>query len=560
VTFWEHFLRLLPFRPTQALAALYWHLTRRRVRARNRLRVASADLPFAYSIWIANNEKSAEIAAGAGGAVKDLGVQPRFSILLHATGAYTNDQLDRSSRSVERQIYPWLECVDAKIGGLNAAIQRSNGDFIVPLRVGDALSEAALFRFAQALQLGKVAVLYGDQDELDDHGRRSRPWFKPRWNEEMFLAKDYLTSAVAIETSLARKVLTELPVDGSNSLDAIVLAATSEPGSAIVHLPHIVCHVHLRDQEDTGRMAAVSRHIEALGGVCVPGPFGTVKVEWPLPDALPLVSIIIPTKDKLDLLRPCVQSVLERTDYDNFELVIVDNGSVEKPTLDYLAEVVENPKVRVVAYPGPYNFSAINNFAARQAVGSFLCLLNNDTEVVSSAWLTEMMRYAVRADIGAVGAKLLYEDGSIQHAGVVVGIGGAAGHAHRFLPADQPGYFCQAHVAQFVSAVTAACLVIEKKKFDAVGGLDEEDLAIAFNDVDLCLKIEAAGWRNVYVPHAVLLHHESKSRGNDFSPRNIERYLAELKALQGRWGTKTYDDPLHNPNLDRYSETFVIRL
>jgi GT2 family glycosyltransferase len=214
----------------------------------------------------------------------------------------------------------------------------------------------------------------------------------------------------------------------------------------------------------------------------------------------------------------------------------------------------------VLSYKAPYNFSAINNFAARQATGSFLCLLNNDTEVVEPDWLTEMMRYAVQPNIGAVGAKLLYEDGTIQHAGVVVGVGGAAGHAHRFARADQPGYFRQPHVSQYVSAVTAACLVVAKEKYDAVRGLDEDHLPVAFNDVDLCLKLQRAGWRNVYVPHAVLLHHESKSRGSDFAPERVERYRAELRTLQERWGTKTYQDPLHNPNLDRGSETYVIRI
>jgi GT2 family glycosyltransferase len=159
-----------------------------------------------------------------------------------------------------------------------------------------------------------------------------------------------------------------------------------------------------------------------------------------------------------------------------------------------------------------------------------------------------------------VGAKLLYEDGTIQHAGVVIGIGGAAGHAHRFQPADQPGYFRQPHVAQFMSAVTAACLVVSKSKFEAVGGLDEVELPIAFNDVDFCLKLEAAGWSNVYVPHAVLVHHESKSRGSDMLPPNFDRYRRELHVLQNRWSTKAYSDPLHNPNLERESETFVVRL
>jgi len=250
--------------------------------------------------------------------------------------------------------------------------------------------------------------------------------------------------------------------------------------------------------------------------------------------------------------------VLNRTDYGNLEILILDNGSVEESTRTYLEELDRHPQIRVLAFPGPFNFSAINNFAALQARGSFLCLLNNDTEVIEPTWLSELMRYAARKEVGAAGAKLLYEDGSIQHAGIVIGIGEAAGHAHRLLPAGEPGYFRMPHVPQFVSAVTAACLVIEKTKFDAVRGFDEQ-MPVAFNDVDFCLKVQAAGWQNVYVPQAVLLHHESKSRGKDDEPENVQRFQRELGILQRRWGTKIYVDPVHNPNLDRHSETFVIR-
>ena len=190
------------------------------------------------------------------------------------------------------------------------------------------------------------------------------------------------------------------------------------------------------------------------------------------------MSIIIPTRDRVELLRPCVESVLRLTTYEPFEIIVVDNGSTDGATLAYLKGLELRPSVRVLSYDRPYNYSAINNFAARSAAGDFLCLLNNDTEVLEPDWLTEMMRYAVREDVGAVGAKLLYDDGTIQHAGVVVGLGEGAGHAHRFQPADDPGYFRQAHVAQFVSAVTAACLVTEKRKFDAVGGLDAENCAL----------------------------------------------------------------------------------
>jgi GT2 family glycosyltransferase len=272
------------------------------------------------------------------------------------------------------------------------------------------------------------------------------------------------------------------------------------------------------------------------------------------------VTIVVPTRDKVDLLRACLDSVIERTAYEPYEIIIVDNGSCEAATFEYFEEVASRADVRVISSAAEYNFSALNNLAARSARGSFLLLLNNDTEVISPEWLTEMMRYACREDVGAVGAKLLYDDGSIQHAGVIVGMGEAAGHAHRHLAYDQPGYFWQAHVAHYVSAVTAACLLVRLDKFEAVGGLDEEGLAIAYNDVDLCLKLQRAGWRNVYTPHATLYHHESKSRGNDLSPQHRDRYMRELKVFQDRWGTRTYADPLHNPNLDRYVEQFTVNL
>ena len=557
MTFWEHFLRLLPKRPFPALAALYWYITRRRVRARNRLRAASSDLPFTYLVWIDAEAKAAKLR-DFGAEMDRWSRRPSFSILLHGSSGNSPEQLDRSIRSIESQIYPECDHVGPSISNsLSAEIAAANGEFIVPLRIGDTLADTALFRFAEALQSGKPRILYGDEDQLDPNGRRSRPWFKPRWNEEMFLAQDYLSSAVAIETALARKVTKDTLV----GIDELLLAATSLASDAVIHVPYILCHVGTQPKQgQDGRILAVARHVGALGATASQGPFGTSKVEWPLPRDVPLVSIIVPTKDKLALLRPCVEGVLKQTDYKNFELLIVDNASIEKSTADYLDEVAQDRRVRVLPYPYRYNFSAINNFAVREARGSFVCLLNNDTEVVETRWLTELMRYAVKPQIGAVGAKLLYDDRTIQHAGVVVGIGEAAGHAHRHLPADEPGYFRMPHVAQFVTAVTAACLVVKKTKFEAVGGLDEEGLAVAFNDVDLCLKLQAAGWRNVYVPHAVLLHHESKSRGDDLSPLNIERYQGELNTLQERWGTKTYDDPLHNPNLDRYSETFVFRL
>jgi GT2 family glycosyltransferase len=563
VTFWEQFLRLLPWRPWQALAALYWQMTRRKVRARNRLREAVQTLPFAYDLWISTVERNSELASNIPMIMDSWAWRPTFSIMLHSTSDYTKDQVDRSVKSVRQQLYPCWTLVDHAADLLNTAIASADADYIVPLRIGDALSEVALFRFAESLQNDQSAVLlYGDQDQLDETGRRTRPWFKPRWNEEMFLAQDFLSSAVAIEKIRAEQVIEADGDPAQINLSKLLLAITATADGSIVHIPHILCHIDASTvpAPQPERLGAVAKHIRPLGAECVGGPFGTVKVNWPLPAQLPLVSVIVPTRDRVELLAACLDGLLQKTNYRPFEVLVVDNGSSEPRTLHYLAQIAEHPDVRVLRHDRAYNFSAINNLAAREARGSFLCLLNNDTEVVEPDWLNELMRYAVRPEVGAVGAKLLYDDGSIQHAGVVVGLGDAAGHAHRFTPAEEPGYFRQPHVAQFVTAVTAACLVVDRAKFDAVGGLDEEGLAIAFNDVDLCLKLQTAGLRNVYVPHAVLLHHESKSRGSDLSPKHLDRYLRELRVLQERWGPATYEDPLHNPNLDRYSETYLLRL
>lgn len=554
VTFWEHFLRVVCRRPLPALAALYWHVTRRRVRARNRLRVASIDLPCMYTIWIDENERTDELADSLPAVMAAWPRRPRFTVVVHSTGGAARSAIDYSISSVRQQIYPALEVSEAS-DGLTHAISRASADFVILLRAGDALSRTALFRYAEAIQGNADAtVLYGDQDHLDRTGRRVRPWFKPQWNDELFLSLDYISAAAAIQRGLAKEVAQS---DNASDLTSLLLQVTAAAKS-IIHVPHITVHV-AQETEDPTRVEAISKHLAAKGASCVPGPHGTVKVQWPLPDQLPPVSLIIPTRDKVDVLKPCVESLLQ-TDYPNLEIIIVDNDSVEKRTADFFGEISQHRNIRVIADRRPFNYSAINNFAAAHAAGTYLCLLNNDTEVVQADWLTQLMRYAVRPNIGAVGPMLLYDDGTIQHAGVVIGIGEAAGHAHRYLPADQPGYFRAPHAAQFVSAVTGACLVVEKAKFEQVGGLDEQNLAVAFNDVDLCLKLEVAGYRNVYVPHAVLIHHESKSRGNDFAPGQVERYRRELKVLQERWGTRTYNDPLHNPNLDRSSETYAFRL
>lgn len=574
MNFWQIFFRVFWWRPLPALGALWWQLTRRKVRARNRLRAAGAPLPFAYKFWMRNIEQPQQRIERASTAPQAWSFRPTFTVIIDFDGGDAGE-LETTLRSIEDQVYRAEQlivvsrshdlttdrsAIGVTVPSPRAALIASEGDYLIPVAGGDQLSSWALFHFAEALQTEpEAAMLYGDEDELDDQGARRRPWFKPAWNEELFLARDYVSRSCAIKAGRARGA--EIQTDAKTwSFDLILHVIASDAGP-VVHVPNVVAHVRSVDaqSDQQARAAAVERFARTRGGSASPGPFGSVKVSWPLPEPRPLVSMIVPTRDKLELLRPCVESILERTTYEPFELLIVDNGSVEPEARRYLDGVIVDRRVRVLPYPHAYNYSAINNYAARQARGSFLCLLNNDTEVVGGDWLTEMMRYAVRPDVGAVGAKLLYADGSIQHAGVVVGIGDAAGHAHRNLADGDPGYFCHAHLTQFVSAVTGACLLVDKRKFLAVGGLDEEKLPIAYNDVDFCLKLERAGWRNVYVPHAVLIHHESKSRAKDHAPSRIDSYRRELEAFQERWGAKDYRDPLLNPNLDRSSETFLIR-
>lgn len=583
------FGRTLIWRPDRALGALYWYLTGRKVRARNRLRLAAAQSPHAYATWIETVERLPQINANAASIIASWTFHPRFTILVFADPAAPAGAWEASLQSVRDQLYDGWELIlalpektpvpetlnagavitaivasDAS-DAFNTATEKAAGDYLIVLRPGDRLSPLALLRFGEALQhRERPHVLYGDEDRIDRKGRRAQPWFKPGWNEEMFLAQDYVSTACAIRMDAAR---TALPISKDRASIApyvALLRIIADGNSAIGHVPHIVCHRRSNacpQQHQTARMEALSRHLEPKHAEVVAGPYDSACIKWPLPSKLPSVSIIVPTRDKVKLLCKCVEGVLHGTDYPDLELIIVDNGSIEPQTRDYLTLIAAgDPRVRVLPYEAPYNYSAINNFAAAHARGEYLCLLNNDTEVLAGDWLQEMMRQAVRPHIGAVGAKLLYADGSIQHAGVIVGLGEAAGHAHRFLKEGQLGYFGQAHIPQYVSAVTGACLLVQKQKFEAVGGLDADQLAVAFNDVDLCLKLESAGWRNVYTPNATLIHHESKSRGRDISPQHIDRYLKELHILQERWSTKAYADPLHNPNLSKATESFLIQL
>lgn len=577
-------------RPIEAFGALYWHLTGRKVRARNRLRLCLAQGPQAYSDWIDTIEQQQRVVAQAAATMATWRARPHFSIVYHLTADQNASQIDTLIATMHSQVYSHWEVVivrapdamaidiDDKAGFRVADMQadrpsealrigawQAEGQYLLPLPKGASLPPTALFRYAELLEIHPAAILlYGDNDWIGADGERVRPWLKPQWNEDLALAQDYLSQAFVIERETARHAMRHNMTGGAEVPYALTLAVASSRPDDIVHVPHIQSHLMDTDvaanQEDRRRL--VQAHLDATvdGAVASIGPYGTIRVDWPLPEPHPLVSIIIPTRDKVSLLRACIDSLLAQTSYAAFEILVVDNGSRQPSALAYLRRIGDHSRVHVLRDDRSYNFSQLNNMAVHHARGDYLCLLNNDTEIIDGDWLTAMMRQAARPAVGAVGARLLYGDRSIQHAGVVIGLGDAAGHAHRFSASDNVGYFGRTHVAHRLSAVTAACLVVSKAKFLAVGGLDEVDLRIAFNDVDLCLKLQAAGWQNIYTPDATLLHHESKSRGKDSSPAHIDRYRQELRTLQKRWNTRGYLDPLHHVSLDRSVEPYLLRL
>lgn len=563
-----------------------WRILGKRMRARGRLETAIARLPFAMgrtiarcgrmdlAQWASRPEAARNLAfcvhlhlsdkadrSWGKDAIKALARQSHAPIRIFVTG----DQAAAASLSRYDRVVVLDNPCASRIEGLAAALteaQAEGAHWLVPCAVGCTLIPHALIAYgAQALARTKghqAAVMYGDTRE---HGTgplgaaRRLYWLKPQWDQRMFLSQDYVTDGCALAVGPALQALTADSSGAPSTLYELVLQL-SEHG-VIEHCPRVVAQTAPETwcKPDGGRRQAIQSTLDHRGLV-EPGPYGTSAVRWSLPAALPKVTVIVATRDRLELLRTCVEGVLGATHYDALDLIIADNDSVEPETLSYMEEMAADPRVHVVRWPHPFNYSAINNFAARHATGEYLCLLNNDIEVIEPQWLTEMMREAIQPGVGAVGARLLYPDRSIQHAGVAIGIGNAAGHAHRGLCEGEPGYFAQALIARGASAVTGACLVVAKAHFDEVGGLDEESLAVAYNDVDLCLKLRERGLTNIYTPLATLIHHESKSRGLDFAPEHLERYMRELKVFQDRWHTTRAVDPWHHPLLARGSEVY----
>lgn len=454
----------------------------------------------------------------------------------------------------------------------NSALGIADGEYLALLDHDDELRPHALYLVAQRfVDNPDLGLVYSDEDKLDEQGRRYDPYFKPDWNPELFHSQNYLSHLSVYRTSLVREAGGfRLGFEGSQDYDLALRVSERLRPEQIGHIPHVLYHwrsvagstARANDEKNYTHDAsqrALQEHFARTGQAASVEltDKGYFRSRYALPDPLPLVSLIVPTRDKVELLQMCVDGLLGRTDYPALEILIVDNQSSEPATLAYFDQLKNEPRVRILPYDRPFNFSAINNFAAAQARGDVIGLINNDIEVIERGWLRELVAYAVRDDVGAVGAKLYYPDDRIQHAGVVVGFGGVAGHSYQRMPRDFPGQMNRANLVQDLSSVTAACLLLRRAVYEKVGGLDE-GLCVAFNDIDFCLRILQLGLRIVWTPHAELYHHESASRGYEDSPEKLARFHREIRFMQERWGERLLADPAYNPNLSLDTEPFEL--
>jgi GT2 family glycosyltransferase len=457
----------------------------------------------------------------------------------------------------------------------NDALAMATGEFIGLLDHDDVLQPHALFANALAINDDPtIDMLYSDEDKLDENGRRIAPYFKPDWSPETILSKMYTCHFGVYRRSIALQIGGfRSAFDGAQDWDFVL--RFTEATSNVHHIPDVLYSWRLSEtsaamSEEAKPYAYVAarqaiadallRRNEAGRVVPLEGyAAGTFYVRYEI-RGTPRVTIIIPTRDRADLLEPCVVSVMQKSTYSAFEIIIVDNASVEPETRMLFASLQKRyPAIRVVEFPELFNYSRINNFAVGASSGDMLLFLNNDTEVITSDWIESLVQQAQREAIGAVGSLLLYGDHTIQHAGVILGIGGIAGHSHRHFPADTGGYVNAVVSPTNYSAVTAAALMVRRPVFDEVGGFDER-FSVAYNDVDLCLRIRRAGYRNVFVPGAKLFHLESKSRGYDVTTEQLAVATRERNSMLERWGTELQNDPYYSPHLTLEFENFAMRI
>ncbi|MFY2860300.1 glycosyltransferase [Mycobacterium sp. THU-M104] len=446
----------------------------------------------------------------------------------------------------------------------NSALELARGNYVALLDHDDVLPEHALFHVAQTIiKHPEARLIYSDEDKIDEAGQRFDPYFKQDWNPVLFCGHNMFSHFGVYSLALVRDVggFRE-GYEGSQDYDLAFRCIERVAREHIVHIPRVLYHWRAIEgstargpgEKNYAHIAAkksINAHFERQGINAEIAPIadtGNWRVRYHLPEPEPSVSVIIPTRNGGETLRRCLDSVREHTDYSNYEIVIVNNQSDEQATLDLLEQESRREHRQVMSFDEPFNFSRLNNIAALQSIGDILVFLNDDTEVITAGWLRELASLAIQPGVGAVGAMLYYPDDHIQHAGVILGIKGVAGHAYPRKPRGYPGDTGRAMLVQEMSAVTAACMAVKRDRFEDVRGFDES-LAVAFNDVDFCLRLSRKGYHNIWTPNAELYHHESLTRGSDTEPSKRRRFEAECDAMRERWGDMLLNDPYYHPAL-----------
>lgn len=492
-----------------------------------------------------------------------------------ADGSGTDDSVEKVVKEYQKKDprvrYRRLEKNEGIAGNTNAAIEMASGEYLALFDHDDLLSPNALFEVASAIEKEKADVIYTDEDKVtSDLKEHFQPHFKPDFNPDLLCANNYICHLFVVKRSLALKLGGQDPAyDGAQDYDFIFRC--TENAEKIVHIAKILYHwrVHQASTADNpssklyafdAGKRAIEAHLARIGAkaeVSHTKDLGFYRVKYQV-QGNPLVSIVIPNKDEKETLKKCLESIWKKTSYPNYEIILVENNSTTQEIRDYYKELDGKERVRVVYWDKEFNYSAINNFGISHAKGEYILCLNNDITVISPDWLEELLANCQRPEVGIVGARLYYPDNTIQHAGIVLGMGGCAGSLFVGLSRSRGGYLHKAALQQDLSAVTAACFMVKKEVFEKAGGF-EEKLAVAFNDVDFCLKVRHAGYLVVYNPYAELYHHESKTRGYENTEAKKRRFQEEIEYMRCHWMPDILRDPYYNENLSLKASDYSLR-
>ena len=502
---------------------------------------------------------------------------------------YSNWELCLADGSTDKKVYMILQeyhernqKIKIKIigenkgisGNSNEALSMATGEYVALLDNDDLLTPDALFEVVEAInENDKPDLIYTDEDKTDERGERFfDPHFKADFAPDMLRSYNYICHLSVIKKALLEKIGSfNSEFDGSQDYDLILRA--TEQADKIIHIPKVLYHwrVHSKSTAAGDKNKpythiagekALTAHLQRmqLKGKVLNGADGNFpNVYRVIYDLIgqPIVSILIPNCNHMVDLQNCLESIWEKTTYPNYEIIIIENNTTDEATFNYYKEIDGKRNVKVIYWKDEFNYSAINNWAVLQAKGEYIVFMNNDIELITSDWIEEMLMFVQRNDVGAVGAKLYYQDNTVQHAGVIIGIGGVGGHSHKYSPRKSTGYYMRLLIAQNLSAVTAALLMMPRRVFDEIGGFNE-DFKVAFNDIDLCMKIRKAGYLIVFSPYVEAYHYESKSRGPEDTVQKMTRFNSEIELFQKNWG-KTYDDPYYNVNLTLDREDFSLK-